>query len=115
VVRVAALGAVVAAVVAVAPGYARSDAAALRVVDESPLTVRGLGFKARERVTVTETSAAAIQRRTVTATATGSFVVRFTAVTADACRGFSVRASGNRGTRALVKRFDAICPPPILP
>jgi hypothetical protein len=69
---------------------------------ESPLTVRGLGFKAHERVTVTVDADRNFVRK-VTATATGSFVARWTgSVTGNgACPTILVRAAGDRGSRAV--------------
>jgi hypothetical protein len=93
-------------------GIAREAAPALRLTDTVPLTVRGTGFHARERVTVVATVGAATRRKSLTASATGSFVARFTLLRANACPGYSVRSWGNQGSRAALKPRPAQCPPP---
>jgi len=99
--------AVVAAVALVAGGAAeagadRSAKASLRLASFAPLTVRGAGFGAREKVRVDLTGVASVRRRTV-ASPTGTFTVRFDAVTATRCDLIRAVAVGARGSRAGLK------------
>ncbi|MGB2951906.1 MAG: hypothetical protein WBB74_00780 [Gaiellaceae bacterium] len=109
------LAAIIAAAVSFQGGtsLARGDASrpALRLVDSSPLIVRGTGFKVRERVRVVFEGGTRVTRTTI-ADARGRFVVRLRGVDANACAGFSIRAVGNRGSRATFKRAPGQCPQP---
>jgi len=105
------LAAILGAIVAlVAPASASSTAGAvrpaLRVPDVTPLSVRGLRFKPHERVTVV---AQAGKRRvkTVLTGATGVFSVRFRDIWLTGCYSYIVRATGNRGSRAVIKHITA--------
>lgn len=92
---------------------ASTTRARLWVPDRSPLVVRGSGFAAHERIVVTVTAAARLVHRVV-ATRTGSFVTTWTAAASpkSGCNiAFVVRATGNRGTFALVKTPAIECPP----
>jgi hypothetical protein len=80
------------------------------LVDERPVVVRGAGFKARERVAVQVVAfGGPLLRRRVTAGRRGAFTVRFAGRTLQACRGYTVRAAGNRGSRAFVREVPAPC------
>lgn len=70
----------------------------VRVVDRTPLVVRGSGFVAEERVTVVVAAGSRWTRR-VAATARGTFVARF-AVSLGRCARYSVQAFGSAGSRA---------------
>jgi len=87
-----------------------SARARLTVVDTTPFTVRGLGFKPAERVALLVTVKSRWQR-TVVASSTGSFRARFTGPTVTTCTGYFVRARGNRGSLAVLKVVPE-CPPP---
>ena len=76
--------------------------ATLRIVDRTPVTVRGAGFRAGERVSVV-LRAKRRYVRTVRAGAGGSFVMRF-ALYADLCTAFNLRAAGNSGAVAYIAR-----------
>ena len=74
----------------------------LSVPDTAPFIVRGAGFRAGERVrVVVDASNHAV--RTVTAGARGGLVARMPAVKLGSCPTFTVRAIGNRGSRASLK------------
>jgi hypothetical protein len=78
-----------------------------------PLTVRGSGFRAHERVRLVLHRPAGARHRRATAGAGGTFSTAFRGVTADRCSGFWVSASGSAGSRAkLVRRALPQCPPP---
>jgi hypothetical protein len=91
------------------PTTATSTRATLRLGDESPLTVSGSGFRAQEHVRVVAVSGKRAVR-SVTAGAGGRFAVRFTGMSVNACRGVSVTAIGDRGSRAMYKRPPGQCP-----
>ena len=85
--------------------------AVLRLVDTSPVTLRGAGFKAHEHVKVTLVARTSAVRRTV-ATAGGILFVRFAGANPNECTGFSAIAVGNLGSRATYKRAPGMCPQP---
>ena len=82
------------------------------IADQSPLVIRGSGFKTHERVTVTvRMSTVHVFHRV--ATRTGTFVVTVPAGNIKlGCNTLSVRAVGNRGTIAVAKVPGTECPPP---
>jgi len=86
---------------------------ALRIVDTSPLAVRGTNWHARERVRVRvsgETSAV----RLVRATLAGAFTAQFPAVTVERCGDpLWITGIGASGARASVKLVLPECPPPL--
>jgi hypothetical protein len=97
-------------------GAAPADASArarVAVVDTTPFTVRGAGFKPAERVALLVTVKSRWER-TVVASSTGSFRVRFTGPTVTPCTGYFVRARGNRGSLAVLKVVPE-CPAPPQP
>ncbi len=103
------------AVLVLVPSLAAGNGSVTRVArvwvaDRSPFAVRGSGFKAHERVTVT---AVAGQRlvRTVKAGRGGAFVVRWSGVSKQGCVLIAIRAVGNRGSVATYKLAGIECPP----
>lgn len=86
----------------------------LVLVDSSPLTVRGVGFKATERVTVTVTASGSLgSRRLLTrASEVGRFRVRFAPFPRVCGTPTIVRAVGQRGSRASLVLEAAPCVPP---
>lgn len=77
--------------------------AALQLQSATPVTVRGSGFGAAERVTLTLSSGRVRASATVGAKRNGSFVARFAGVRLDRCAEFTVRAVGGRGSRAILQ------------
>jgi hypothetical protein len=102
------LAAVVVSTAVAAPGR-------LRVMPTALLTVRGTGFQAGERVLVAVEANEEGASKRVTAGAGGGFTVRFPTVEVGACPGYSVRATGNEGTRALLSVRAPECPQPKQP
>jgi hypothetical protein len=105
--------AVLALALVLAFGAAPADAstrARVTVVDTTPFTVRGTGFKQAERVALLVAVKSRWQR-TIVATSTGSFVARFTGPTIGGCTAYFVRARGNRGSVAVLKVVPE-CPSP---
>jgi len=99
---------------ALAPSLAPAGSLRARVwrADRSPLVVRGSGFAAAERVSVTVTGAGRFVR-TVTATRSGAIVARWTAVPAKAgCAALFIRAVGARGSVVTAKIAAIECPQP---
>jgi hypothetical protein len=94
----------------VAAATAASSAPSLRLVDRTPVTVRGSGFVAGERVTVVLSSATRTSR-VVHADAGGRFVLRFRS-SLGRCSRYSLQAYGATGTRArLTARLSLDCMP----
>jgi hypothetical protein len=97
--------ALAAALVAGASGTTlRSATATLRLVRTQPLTVRGLGFQAHERVRVTLTVHNDTSVRRAIAGPAGGFRVSFDDVPVTRCDAINVVAVGNRGSKAVLKR-----------
>jgi hypothetical protein len=76
----------------------------LRVKSLDPMVVQGSHFRAKERVRVTVTTAAASWKRSAVATRTGTFKLEIERVPLGRCGGFSVSATGSRGSSATLKR-----------
>ncbi len=83
----------------------------VQVLKLAPLTVRGTGFQAAERVRVTLVRGGRTQgTRLVRAGANGVFSVRFgLLVAAEPCHSLSLRAVGSNGSRA---QYTHRCRPP---
>jgi hypothetical protein len=88
---------------------ASTRAARITVPLRSPVTVRGTGFHASERVTIT-VSAKSTHAKTVTANRLGNFRATFRGFPIGYCEAYSVRARGNRGSRALLKVIPECAP-----
>jgi hypothetical protein len=88
---------------------AQSAAARARIIASAtnPIRVRGLGFKARERVRVWIAGNPGTTKR-VTASARGRFAVSLT--TGSSCPNVTVKAAGNRGSRASYRVTSEVCP-----
>jgi hypothetical protein len=99
------------------PSAARVEAsptkrtALLRLVAPHPVSLRGSRFLSGERVTVMASSQGRIKTKSVTAAAAGTFLVRFTDMPFDRCQGFLAVARGARGSIAVYKLPDVMCPP----
>lgn len=88
---------------------AQSAVARARIIAAAgnPIRVRGLGFKARERVRVWIAGNPGTTKR-VTASARGRFAVNLT--TGSSCPNVTVKAAGNRGSRASYRVSSPVCP-----
>jgi hypothetical protein len=80
---------------------ASSTRPSLRLMDRSPVSVRGAGFLGGERVTV-HLSAGSRSSKVVTAGGRGGFVARF-ARSLPRCTRYSVQAFGSKGSRASLR------------
>jgi hypothetical protein len=82
----------------------------VRLTGISPAVVRGSGFYARERVTVTIRSTSTVMQKRVRSTTGGAFTVRFgRSAPAPGCAGLAISAVGARGDRADWKTPPAVC------
>jgi hypothetical protein len=81
---------------------ARTSSPALRLVDATPLTVRGTGFAGHERIRLRLKRESGVVVRRVQATATGRFVFRF-GVVVPPCPTWVVVARGSLGSRATLR------------
>jgi hypothetical protein len=95
-------------------GGARDATPRLRLVDATPLTVRGANFDPAEHVSVTARGSSQQQsaRHAVRAGSAGGFLVRFPTIDANDCHGFAISAIGSDGHRASLARKSGECPPP---
>jgi uncharacterized membrane protein YedE/YeeE len=88
----------------------------LHLLNVTPASVGGSGFRARERVVVTLTGGSNHLKRTVLTNARGAFVARFTkAVAAPGCSQLAILAVGAQGDRASWKSPAKSCGPPPQP
>jgi hypothetical protein len=99
----------IAVVVAVAPAAAAP--AQLRLVDPTPVTLRGASFAPGERIEVHVKLGSKSAKRFVRGDASGRFLVRFAGFVYDRCHGaLTVAAVGGRGTRAGFTLQPLDCP-----
>ena len=76
----------------------------LSLLNRHPVVLRGLGFRAGEKIRVTMTTTiAATRARIVYASTRGAFTVRFTNLSIPRCGGAYARARGNTGSVATLK------------
>jgi len=85
----------------------------LRLLAKSPLTVRGVGFHAKEKVRVTVDVSSVNRVRVVRTTAAGAFTVEISNVLSyDPCNDtLVVKAAGAIGDKAVLKLPQRACPP----
>ena len=97
----------------VLPSAAAARAPRLAVANSSPLTIKGVGFAAGERVRVVVTHNGETTRWAATSWL-GSFTVRLP-LTVDSCTAFVVRAFGARGDAGTLRVRPPECPQPLTP
>jgi hypothetical protein len=78
----------------------------LAIVRASPVTVRGTGFVARERVRLTLRTATRTVVRSTRANASGAFTVSFAGMRLGPCG--AIAAAGSRGDRASLTRHRGV-------
>ncbi len=83
---------------------------AMKIVDKTPLTLRGTGFAAGERVRLVVRVPGRVQTR-VTASRRGLFVAVFSRAGYNRCSGLTAFAIGSRGSRARLLLPAPACPP----
>lgn len=85
--------------------------ARISIVDEAPLVVRGVGFKAGERVTVSVAHGKTLFRRVALAGSSGVLVARWTRAMPTTCASTTITAQGSKGTRVVSKTVANDCTP----
>ena len=101
--------AITAIAIALAVPAAASGSPVVRV-RTAPFTVTGAGFKSNEVVrVVVDTTAHYVG--TTRATATGTFLVRMPSIHPARCAAFVVHATGNLGSKAVLKYRPPECSP----
>lgn len=83
----------------------------LRLATAQPVALRGSSFLGGERVTVVAASQGRLRTKVVTAGAAGTFLAQFPGLPFDRCEGFVAIARGTRGSFAVYKLPDVMCPP----
>jgi len=103
--------ALIASELAPAAGTPEPAAAApsVRLLRVLPFTIAGKGFKPREHLRVTVAHEEQTVARVFNASPVGSFVVGFAELKLRRCAGLFVRASGARGSRAILKFPPPAC------
>ena len=87
---------------------------ALRVDGTQPLVVRGVAFRAGERVSLTAMTLLGAKQVVLRATRTGRFAATFRLPTQSCGSAFALRAVGSLGSRATLHLPSRACvPPPI--
>ncbi len=86
----------------------------IRITNVSPLTLRGTGFAAHERVRVTVSAETSASRRILTGSR-GGFVARFPTITFRYCTASMIRAVGSTGDKAVLRIAAPECPQPPTP
>jgi len=82
------------------------------IASEQPLKIRGSGFAAADRVTVTVHRGQSVFRKTVTATSTGAFRAVWVRGLPTVCASTKVLAVGKSGRRATYVIVVNDCPNP---
>jgi hypothetical protein len=83
----------------------------VRLVDPTPVTLRGVNFQPLERVTISLSLGATDARRVTRAGPAGQFVTVFPNLRYDRCHGtLGVKAVGSLGSRAAWKIVPLDCP-----
>ena len=83
----------------------------VRVLDSSPLTLRGVGFERGERVRLTVSLGERTVVRTLRTGSAGGFTTSFVAMRYDRCSGsLGVKAVGARGSRVSWELVPLECP-----
>lgn len=101
-----------AALALAAPGMTGASSPAkteLRIGSLNPLTVRGTGFRPREKVTLRVTAPRPVAR-SVRASAAGSFSIRLR-IRVGRCVAVVIQATGSRGSRASASLDQPDCAP----
>jgi hypothetical protein len=96
---------------AVAPTHSAGAKARLILMDNAPLTFRGMQFDAGERVRLTVVAGRRVTKQ-LRASGAGGFVARFPGTSLSRCAGYTAVAVGTRGSRAVIGAPNAYCPPP---
>ena len=88
---------------------ASARSAQVTMVSMSPVSVRGSGFRANERVAVT-VAATTTRTKRVTAGLRGRFRTTFRQFSVEFCVPYTIRARGDRGSRVVLKVIPECAP-----
>jgi hypothetical protein len=108
--RRAAFGAIVLALLVAPAAVCAGVPARLTIEGTDPLQIRGHRFAPSERVRVV-LSLPVRRSRTVVASLSGTFTIRFRDVDLARCALLAVRATGSRGSIAILKIAPTCLPP----
>ena len=111
--RLFSLLAVALALVAVAAASAAPPK--LTVTSQDRFTVRGVRFHPGERVLVVVAAASLRASKRLRAGTAGGFTAQFPAVQFSTCETYTVRATGDRGSQAILRVRPPECPQPVTP
>jgi hypothetical protein len=92
-------------------GVVSSGKARILPTSFTPLTLKGTGFKPGENVTVRVLESAAKGTKRVRATSSGAFTLRL-GTRIDRCKGMSVTATGDKGSRTSFQFAELLCAAP---
>ena len=87
----------------------------LTVTSQDLFAVRGVRFHPGERVLVVVAAADLRASKRLRAGAAGGFTAQFPAVQFSSCEAYTVRATGDRGSQAILKVRPPECPQPPTP
>ena len=103
------------AVALVAASAALAAPGKLAPLSAAPFAVRGTSFQPREHVLVVVASDGDHASKRLQAGAGGGFVARFPTIQVGSCAAYTVRATGDEGSHALLKVRPPECPQPLTP
>ena len=100
--------------VAAAAAAAGTGTGRLAILSKDPFAVRGTTFQPGEHVLVVVSAGDQHGSKRLTPGTRGGFVARFPSISVSGCAAFAVRASGDEGTRAVMRVMPE-CPQPLTP
>jgi hypothetical protein len=92
-----------------APSFGSTTRPRVWLADESPVTIAGMGFHARERVTVRLGLPGKLWKKSLVVGPRGGFTTRFPLARLPQCKIWSVHATGAQGSVAN-ERYIPECP-----
>ncbi len=103
------------AVALVAASAALAAPGKLAPLSAAPFAVRGMSFHPHERVLVVVASDDGHASKRLETGARGGFVARFPTIQIGSCAAYTVRATGDEGSHALLEVRPPECPQPLTP
>ena len=99
------------------PVRAAATTPRLVTLSRSTFTVRGVGFAPKERIRLVASTQSYAVTRWTTSGARGGFTMALPMLTVGSCNGsgFTLRAVGATGDRAVLRRLPPECPQPLTP
>ena len=102
------------AVALVAASAALAAPAKLAVVSDGPFIVRGTSFHPGEHVLVVAITDGGRASKRLQAGTSGGFLTRFPSIHLASCGAYTVRATGDQGSRSTLRVMPE-CPQPLAP